>query len=79
MLFDVFIQTFAGKNAFQTFLSICLLILCLYPVIGALFWCFVLVFWFIKLSIFEKREKRSKLCGVAHRQATNDYNHDSGA
>ena len=40
MLFDVFIQTFAGKNAFQTFLSICLLILCLYPVIGALFWFF---------------------------------------
>ncbi len=75
MLFDVFIQTFAGKNAFQTFLSICLLILCLYPVIGALFW----FFGSLSYQFFKKGEKRSKLCGVTHRQATNDYNHDSGA
>ena len=50
-MFDVFRQGFQGNGSFQIVLTVCLMILCLYPVIGALFWFFgSLSYRFLKKS-----------------------------
>lgn len=51
MSFENFNPIFMGNNPLEDILSICLLILCLYPVIGALFWFFgSLSYKFLKKS-----------------------------
>ena len=40
MISDIFSQIFTSNSGLQTFNTVCLIILCLYPVIGALFWFF---------------------------------------
>ena len=40
MISDIFGQMFTSDSGLQMVITVCLIILCLYPVIGALFWFF---------------------------------------
>ncbi len=57
MISDIFGQMFTSDSGLQMVITVCLIILCLYPVIGALFW----FFGSLSYRFLKKGEKRQIL------------------